>query len=250
MTPMARRRQLTATIAGRTDSGRERDHNEDAIAWDAPTGIAVLADGMGGHNAGEVASRLAVDSIMDVLRDAPRPCPVLDAIQQANALIHAEAHKRPNHAGMGTTVAIACLEADTVTIAHVGDSRVYRLRGEELEQLTSDHSMVQELVDSGFLSAEDAAASINRNIITRALGTEAMVQGTKTRVEAAAGDLFVLCSDGLSDPLPPAEIARLCRANDDLERTATALVDAANAAGGRDNVSVILMRLGTPPPAA
>jgi len=247
---MPHRPRLTATIAGRTDAGRERDHNEDAIAWDARTGIAVLADGMGGHNAGEVASQLAVESIMGALRDTPRACPVLDAIQQANELVHAEAGKRPGHAGMGTTVAIACLEAETVTIAHVGDSRIYRLRGEDLEQLTSDHSMVQELVDSGFLSAEDAAASINRNIITRALGTEAMVQGTKTRVEAAAGDLFVLCSDGLSDPLPPAEIARLCRANDDLERTATALVDAANAAGGRDNVSVILMRLDTPPPAA
>lgn len=244
---------LTATIAGLTHSGRQRDHNEDAIGWDADAGLAVLADGMGGHNAGEVASELAIDIIMKALagrrpagEEAGCPRAVRTAVEQANGIIHNEAQMRLHCSGMGTTVALACLEANVLTLAHVGDSRIYRLAGGRLEQLTSDHSVVQELVDSGFLSQKEAEMSVNRNVITRALGTGPMVEVAVSTLEAAAGDLFVLCSDGLSDLLSPDEIGQLCRSSADLETSARALVDAANQAGGTDNISVILMRMDEP----
>lgn len=247
---MDRKSPLTVTIAGRTHPGRERHHNEDTIGWDAQACLAVLADGMGGHNAGEVASELAVRTIMEALAGR-RPageesgCPraVRTAVEQANGIIHTEAQNRPHCSGMGTTVAVACLESNILTVAHVGDSRVYRLTGGKPEQLTSDHSVVQELVDSGFLSAEEAEASVNRNVITRALGTEVVVDVAVKTFEAASGDLFMLCSDGLSDLVAPESMSRLCGQGTDLDGVAAALVDAANEAGGVDNISVILMRL-------
>lgn len=242
--------QLTVTFAGLTDPGRERNHNEDAIGWDAQARLAVLADGMGGHNAGEIASELAVSTIMEALAGR-RPagevagCPraVRTAVEQANGIIYSEAQSRPHCSGMGTTVVVACLESNVLTVAHVGDSRVYRLAGGRLEQLTSDHSVVQELVDSGFLSEEEAEQSVNRNVITRALGTEPMVEVAVNTFEAEPGELFVLCSDGLSDLLAPGEIGRVCGSSANLEAVAGDLVEAANEAGGSDNISVILMRL-------
>jgi protein phosphatase len=242
---------LRVTIAGLTDPGRERDHNEDAIGWDAQAGLAVLADGMGGHNAGEVASEMAVGSIMKALAgrrpagdEAGCPRALRTAVEQANGAIHAEAQHRSRCSGMGTTVAVACLESDIMTVAHVGDSRVYRLNSDGLRQLTSDHSVVQELVDSGFLSVEQARTSANRNVITRALGIGPTVEVAVNTFQASPGELFLLCSDGLSDLLGSDAIVELCGGTPpDLGAVAASLVDAANQAGGSDNISVILMRL-------
>jgi len=244
---------FTVTMAGLTDAGRKRDHNEDAVGWDTQARLAVLADGMGGHNAGEVAAELAVRTILEALAGR-RPagevagCPraVRTAVEQANGIVHDEARRKTHCSGMGTTVAVACLESDVLTIAHVGDSRIYRLAGDGVQQLTSDHSVVQELVDSGFLSERDAQTSVNRNVITRALGTEASVEVDVNTFEVQAGDLFVLCSDGLSDLLAPERMGQLCRQAADLDGAAAALVEAANGAGGTDNISVILMRVNEP----
>jgi len=239
-------------IAGLTDVGRARDHNEDYVGWDETAGLAVLADGMGGHNAGEVASELAVRTIIDALsagtseQKVDYPEAVKAAVEQANETIRKGAAGRPHCSGMGTTVAVVSLNGNRLTIAHVGDSRVYRLGPEGLEQLTTDHSVVQELVDSGFLSAEEAEASVNRNVITRALGTEERVEVEVNTRSAEPGDLFLLCSDGLSDLVKADTIHRLCTDTTDLGEAAGALVDAANGAGGTDNISVILFRLVEP----
>ena len=240
----------TMRIAARSDQGKIRQNNEDCLAYDARLGIAVLADGMGGLNAGEVASSTAIEVVMQHLVEqvdrvgAGHPGALLrDALTQANQRVCALADSRRELNGMGTTLVAAIVHAGTFVVAHVGDSRAYRFRSGELARLTADHSLVQQLVAQGILSAAEARLAPNRNIVTRAIGIEVEVECDLTEVDAGAGDLFLLCSDGLTDMIDDALIARLCAqfGNDDVARLADALIDAALGAGGFDNVSVIVL---------
>jgi serine/threonine protein phosphatase PrpC len=236
-------------MTGLSDVGRVREHNEDAIRWDATAGWAILADGMGGHLAGEVASEMAIEVIAAHLSspgsaNAPLPGEVLQAaVSEANGAIHRRAQADLHCHNMGTTVVAVAVREGQLYCAHVGDSRLYRFNHEGLALLTHDHSLVQELVDEGMMSSEEAADSVHKNVITRALGLEASVEVDLMQLPLATGDLFLLCSDGLSDPLGEGELARLL-GDGELSSMAQALVDAANARGGDDNVSLILMRMG------
>jgi len=243
-----------------TDPGRVREHNEDALGHDVDCGLLVLADGMGGYNAGEVASGIAVKTTLDMvqngvrheLRSAPdqttglmRQSIVLrDAILRANKIIHQTAKSQPHCEGMGTTI-VACLFYDNrVSIAHVGDSRVYRLREGRLEQLTQDHSLLQELVERGLYSREEAERSLSRNYVTRALGVEPTIEVTITEQAVKPGDLFVLCSDGLPDMVEDDDILLTIRTfQGDLELAGRQLVQLSNDNGGKDNVSVLMARV-------
>src|ERR1700685_4578636 len=200
---------------GLTDTGRVRDHNEDTIAHDCDIGLMVLADGMGGYNAGEVASGIAVKTIVNRVREhvereglsiadnesgLSRPNIILrDAISRANKIIYQTAHTQAQCEGMGTTVVAALFFDNKVTIAHVGDSRLYRQRGDKFEQVTMDHSLLQELVDRGFYSAEEVQRAANKNYVTRALGVEPHVDAGLQEIPVQKGDFYTLCSDGLSD---------------------------------------------------
>lgn len=246
-------------ISGQTDVGRMRDHNEDNIAWDPTQGLVLLADGMGGHNAGEVASAIAVDIIRGSLKASlaamttasgdsaiDMPNLVREAVGAANAAILEHAEGQPQCAGMGTTLVMALFHDDVVTLAHVGDSRIYRLRGDQLQQLTTDHSLVQELVENGFLTHEEAQASANKNLITRALGIDAGVEADIRDEHIESGDLYLLCSDGLSDLVPDEEVHTLLNVHakdGQLDAAVGALVDMANEKGGIDNISVILVHV-------
>ncbi len=236
-----------------TDVGRVREHNEDHIAWDAAHGFALLADGMGGHNAGEVASAIAVETIQSNLlaqahrREDDAPALLAEAIDQANEFILAHATEQPQCAGMGTTIVAVLFHGDGITLAHVGDSRIYRLRDKQLRQITMDHSLVQELVQNGFLTTEEARASANKNLITRALGIDVSVEVDIAHDQCESGDLFLLCSDGLTDMVPDDEIHTLLNLHADdetLDPVAVALIEIANEQGGLDNISVILIRVG------
>ncbi|WP_187360084.1 Stp1/IreP family PP2C-type Ser/Thr phosphatase [Chitinolyticbacter meiyuanensis] len=250
-------------IEGATDPGLVRDHNEDAIGFDPMLGFAVLADGMGGYLAGEVASGMAIEMMLHVVRGAlqsrsahqlvdaePYGHQVLeDAVQQANAAIYGTALSQPQCAGMGTTVVATLFYDDRVLAAHVGDSRLYRLRGEMLEQLTRDHSFLQEQIDSGLITPEEARHSQNRNLVTRAVGIDPLAEVELAEHPVEVGDLYLLCSDGLTDMLDDEHIADLLvamRAN--LPLAAQQLVLAANDAGGRDNISVLLIEVKKPFP--
>jgi PPM family protein phosphatase len=236
------------------DTGRARSNNEDAIRIEEDLALAVLADGMGGYNAGEVASAMAVDHVCeDVARwltaahEGPRDeeeirQALMASAQHANQAVFEASQNRPEYAGMGTTLVAALFNEDRVWVGHIGDSRAYRLRGGKLEQLSRDHSLLQEQIDAGLLTAEEAAYSMNRNLVTRAVGVEPTVELEVVGHELRTGDMVMLCSDGLSDMLPDAAIAQVMRASDNLEMTAQALIAAANAAGGRDNISVVLVR--------
>lgn len=240
----------TLQIAGLTDVGRSRNHNEDSIGWREVLGLVVLADGMGGHNAGEVASRIAVDTVIGVFEqtDPAASTDVADLCRQATGLANDAIFQRagadPDCSGMGTTLVMACFEDGELTVAHVGDSRLYRFRDRELEVLTSDHSLVQEMIDSGYLTEEEAAHSANKNMITRALGVDEQVKVDVARQQCQSGDIFLLCSDGLNDLVARDNIRDIIAAGgDDLQGTCEALVDRANALGGLDNISVILVRV-------
>lgn len=242
------------TICGKTDVGLQRDHNEDAVAWDGDYGLIILADGMGGHNAGEVASALAVDTVSDYIHTYPDQAgmsPETDvnavareAVLRANSAIHAQAREDILKRGMGTTIVTAMFCGNEIIFAYVGDSRMYRLRGSHLEQLSKDHSLLQELIDSGMITEADAETSSNKNIITRALGLEAEVEVDIGRQPLCVGDQFLFCSDGLTDLVDNATIAQLIAEQDgDLEMAVTALIERANQNGGKDNISVILARV-------
>ncbi len=244
--------------AGCSDTGLVREHNEDQIAWSGETGVAILADGMGGHRAGEVASRIAIRTIMDELQGALAESPLsehpnddgtdavylcMNAIAQANTSIHQAAQSDPNHAGMGTTIVVALFGANHATIAHVGDSRMYLFRAGAIKQVTVDHSVIQDVVRQGLYSEEEARRVFSKNIITRALGVAADVDVETQELNTQPGDVLLLCSDGLSDQVSDADIALTLRnfgAN--LDGAARHLVSLANARGGYDNVSVVLVR--------
>jgi protein phosphatase len=226
-----------------TDTGRQRRENEDACFARAP--LFVVADGMGGAQAGEVASRTAVDVFTDGLPDGGGSVEqrLAALVAEANARLHALAQGDEQRAGMGTTLTAAYLDVDDLAVAHVGDSRLYCLRDGQLEQRTDDHSLVGELVRRGQLSPEEAEEHPQRSIITRALGPEGEVAVDHHTWPARDGDVFLLCSDGLTTMVPDDRVAELLTAAPDLRSAARSLIDAANAAGGRDNITVILFRV-------
>jgi PPM family protein phosphatase len=224
-----------------SDLGRQRQGNEDNYFVRAP--LFVVADGMGGAQAGEVASEMAVRSFDAELPNGSLPEALVNVIEQANKRIHEKARADESLHGMGTTTTAAYVDDDEVIIAHVGDSRAYLLRDGDLIRLTKDHSLVGELVARGKLTEEQAEQHPQRSVITRALGPEANVQVDIDSFRAKAGDLFLLCSDGLTSMVHEPKLLPLFEEHDSLEQLGKRLIDAANAAGGRDNITVILFRL-------
>jgi PPM family protein phosphatase len=247
-------------IASSTDPGMVRSHNEDSIAADASKGLVVLADGMGGYNAGEVASGMATTVIttelQHLLEESPpfefdqangRPVAerlLRDQIVKANTSIFQAAQSQPQYAGMGTTLVAAVFYDNKAMVAHIGDSRVYRLRGEAFEQITKDHSLLQEQIDSGMITPEQARFSQNKNLVTRALGIDPTVDPELREYDTRPGDIWLLCSDGLNDMVSDEDIGlTLQTLSANLKLAAQQLVQMANDNGGRDNVSVILVRV-------
>jgi protein phosphatase len=234
-----------------TDTGRRRLGNEDAFVCEPP--LFAVADGMGGAQAGELASRIAAAALEERGAGLRGEEAVAAAVRDANERIFRRSLQDPSAAGMGTTVTVALVdeEAATITIGHVGDSRAYLIRGGRLVQLTDDHSLVAELVRTGRLTQEEAEQHPHRSVITRALGTEEAVDVDTTTFPLEAGDLYLLCSDGLTIMVADEEILELvARAEGDLDAAADALVAAANAAGGEDNVTVVLVAIAEGAPAA
>jgi serine/threonine protein phosphatase PrpC len=253
-------------FVGLSDTGKIREHNEDTIAYDPDIGLLVLADGMGGYNAGEVASGIAVKTIVNLVREQveredmsvldresgmSRPSIILrDAIHRANKIIYQTARTQPQCEGMGTTIVAGLFFDNKVSIAHVGDSRMYRLRSEKFEQVTMDHSLLQELVDRGFYSAEEAQRAANKNYVTRALGVEPNVEVELQEVAVHKGDVYAICSDGLSDMVEDDDIhLTISTFSANLDTVAKQLIQLANDNGGRDNVSVVMAQVVDPFPA-
>ncbi|MBE9563275.1 MAG: Stp1/IreP family PP2C-type Ser/Thr phosphatase [Proteobacteria bacterium] len=239
-----------------TDTGRVRKHNEDYIAGDNKLGLAVLADGMGGYQAGEVASEMAVSTIMNYMKATvkshverqtnhryhPSTVQLEQAVLQANRTIYQAAENHSEYQGMGTTVVATLFHNNCVSIAHVGDSRLYRIREKKFQQITKDHSVLQELIDCGFYTAEQARHSPNRNLVTRALGVSEEVNVEVQEQSVLAQDVYLICSDGLSDMLEDKQIEEIVQHSSNLEQIAKLLVAAANGEGGNDNISLILIR--------
>lgn len=236
-----------------TDTGRSRTNNEDAVSLDDSVGVAVLADGMGGYNAGEVASQMACDFIRDELgrwmaeaaahatdNDVKRAMDI--CVDNANRAIFQAANSNPQYAGMGTTLVVAVFRAGRLLLGHVGDSRGYRFRNGRLAQITRDHSLLQEQIDAGIITPEQAAFSANKNLVTRAVGVEDSVLLETHLHDVQPGDVYLMCSDGLSDMLADAQIALILADHEELEAAGRALVSAANEAGGKDNIAVVLAR--------
>ena len=253
-------------MAGVTDVGRRRDHNEDTIVTDAGLGLAVLADGMGGYKGGEVASALAANVLVEEVRRKLRwqevaavdeqtgytraSLLIRDAISRANDSIYRTAHEQPHCQGMGTTLVSLLFYDNRLSVGHVGDSRLYRVRGEEIEQLTVDHSLMQELVDRGFYTPEQARRHVQKNLVTRAVGVDPTVTADLQEEAVLPGDIYLACSDGLSDLVEDGDIhLTLTQYGANLSEAAQRLVELANARGGTDNVSVILIRALRPFPA-
>jgi protein phosphatase len=245
--------------AAKSDVGRKRQGNEDSFCLAPEIGLYVVADGMGGHAAGEVASRLAVDAIREwmakylagdeTIAEATAPGGstgakfLLSSIRLANRVIFDAAQSRRDYAGMGTTVVAALTQGATVVLAHVGDSRIYRVRDGRIVQVSRDHSFVQQQLDRGVISVEDAQSSQYRHMITRALGLREAVEVDLAEESAEPGDFLLLCSDGLSDLLEDEEILAIVREHPiDLDRACRTLVDRANYKGGDDNITALLIR--------
>lgn len=225
-----------------TDTGLQRRANEDSLLVRSP--LFVVADGMGGAQAGEVASRVAVETFHEGLRDgldAERS--LLVQVQEANSRINELSHRSAEHAGMGTTITVVYVGEQEVSIAHVGDSRAYCLRERDLLRLTDDHSLVDELIREGKLTPEEAEEHPQRSVITRALGPEATVEVDVRSFRGRAEDVFLICSDGLTTMLSEAELLDVLLAQESLPGAGEALIAAANAAGGKDNITVVLFRL-------
>lgn len=242
-------------ITGLTDIGYSRDHNEDAIAWDEDRNLALLADGMGGHLAGDVASQLCLDTLLEYLQPAlDKPLSLKPnkgvtkqatlmrrAVNHANKAVFEAASANPEYQGMGTTVAALLFYDKRLVVAHVGDSRVYRLRNGSLEPITRDHSLVREMLDHGVISPEEAVDNPYSHVITKAVGVQENVVAEVQEYPVREGDIYLLCSDGLTDMVDDNDIeAILIEADGDMDSAARALVDRANEHGGRDNISVVL----------
>ncbi len=247
-------------IVSQTHPGMVRSHNEDSVAQELACGLVVLADGMGGYNAGEVASGIAVsvvateicqrlESVSPVDRDEASGeelgvALLRDNIRKANASIYHAAQSQPQYAGMGTTIVSGLFYDNRVAVGHVGDSRMYRLRGETLETITRDHSLLQEQIDGGMISVEDARQSRNKNLVTRAVGIDAEVVPEIHLHDVLVGDIYLLCSDGLNDMVEDEDIqSTLYAMQGNLPLAVEQLIQMANDNGGRDNVSVILVKI-------
>lgn len=244
--------------SAKTDIGRKRPHNEDSFLADRTLGLYIVCDGMGGGNAGEVASRMAIDTIHAYMKEAGSGGKSADqvdpnlsqaanqlanAIRVANETIHKASWNSPKYAGMGTTVVAALLSDNYLSIAHVGDSRLYMHRNGALQALTDDHSWVAEQVAQGFMSEEEAERSPKRNIVTRALGIESTVQIDVTEVPVFKGDQLLLCSDGLTRGVRSPEILQILTQREDLAAKTDQLIALANEAGGDDNITVLLVSI-------
>lgn len=241
-----------------TDVGRHRSNNEDAVLIDPARGIIVLADGMGGYNAGEVASTMAVEQIareLGLRLDEGRPTIPVRGLRRAievcvgnaNHAIFEAAHTQAAYAGMGTTLVMAVLHGEALLVGHAGDSRAYRWREGTLKRLTRDHSLLQEQLDAGIITAEEAAISPHRNLVTRALGVEETVLLDVQDFTVVSGDTYLLCSDGLTDMVSDREIAEVLAATPRAEGRAERLVQCANANGGVDNITVALIQIAEMP---
>ncbi|MBI5231658.1 MAG: Stp1/IreP family PP2C-type Ser/Thr phosphatase [Coriobacteriales bacterium] len=232
--------------ATHSEIGRVRDHNEDAVLAEPP--LFVVADGLGGHEAGEVASSLAVATLRDHAPRRPDAKALARAVRAANREVIRAAREGIGRQGMGTTMTAAIVEGSRIAIAHVGDSRAYLLRDGTIRRLTEDHSMVADMVRRGTITEEESRYHPNRSVITRALGTDANMVADTYEVDAEPGDILLLASDGLTGMVEDPDIAAIvARTSDDLQVAAKALAEAANAAGGHDNISVVLARIsGTP----
>jgi serine/threonine protein phosphatase PrpC len=243
-----------------THTGMVRSHNEDSVELEADIGLAVLADGMGGYNAGEIASGIATSLISSETKEAlarmdlhavkkvsrlPLASRLLhDAVLKANTSIYESANSQPQYAGMGTTLVVGLFCDNNVAVAHIGDSRCYRLRENKLELITRDHSLLQEQIDSGLLTKEVARRSLNKNLVTRALGIEPDVVPEIHVHEVKAGDVYLLCSDGLNDMVEDEDIElTISSLAANLPLAASQLIQMANDAGGRDNISVVLIKI-------
>ena len=240
-------------ICTQTDPGLTRENNEDAVAFDPVTRLCVLADGMGGYNAGEVASGMAVTFIRSELgrwleqagvdanaKEVKRAMHI--CVENSNNSVFNAAQSNPQYAGMGTTLVVGVFHGDRLVLGHIGDSRCYRLRGSALQQITKDHSLLQEQLDAGLITPQQAMTSVHKNLVTRALGVEdtVLLDANEHRVEI--GDLYLMCSDGLSDMMADEQIAEILVGASSLHEKAQQLVAAANDNGGRDNISVLLVR--------
>lgn len=238
----------------KTDPGLLRENNEDAACFDEARGVAVLADGMGGYNAGEVASSMAISIISSGMshwlsetgrgvttRDIRRALEL--CVDDANLSIFNAANKHSQYAGMGTTLVAVVFHGPTLVVGHIGDSRCYRVRHGEFTQITRDHSLLQEQIDAGLLTPEEAAVSVNKNLVTRALGVDPAVLLEVNEYTIESGDVYLLCSDGLSDMVRDQDIAKIMQQPGPIEQVAQALIDTANAHGGRDNITVLLAQV-------
>lgn len=235
----------------KTDPGRARENNEDSVVFDAATHTMVLADGMGGYNAGEIASGMATAFIKSELsrwlaeaghgantKEVRRAMEI--CVGNANLSIYNAANSNAQYAGMGTTLVVGVFLGDTLLVGHIGDSRCYRLRDGVLEQITKDHSLLQEQIDAGLITLAQAANSSIKNLVTRALGVESQVVLEVNEHTVLPGDVYMMCSDGLSDMVDDPAIAKIVSLEVELEVVAEELIAAANANGGRDNISVLL----------
>jgi protein phosphatase len=252
---------LKIQAAGLSDRGLKRSHNEDSLSVVPDLGLFIVADGMGGHNAGEVASRQAIESIVEFLRDVPSesdtwPVPIspnlsdtenriVGAVKLANRDVCKLSMEHPEYHGMGTTLVGMLLDPQNegVSIAHVGDSRAYRLRDGKLAKITLDHSWVEEQLQRGIITPEEAKNHRWKNVITRALGNKLEVEVEVQSTDLSVGDLYMLCSDGLSGMVEADDLERILLTYPDLEECAQQLIRAANEAGGHDNISLILVRI-------
>ncbi len=252
--------QSKITIKGLTDTGMVRGKNEDAIGFDSALGLVVLADGMGGHRGGEVASSMTVDAIINLLQKklpsissgevdnasgfSKESICIQDAMVAANELVYKAAESNPEQKGMGTTVVVLQFYNNSFSLAHIGDSRCYRMRNDKFEQITKDHSLLQELIDRGFYTPEEARKSMNKNLVTRALGIDPIVMPDVQEDIALKNDIYLLCSDGLTDLVEDKDIyLTIKQFSANLEEAAKQLITKANQNGGKDNISVILCRI-------
>ena len=253
-------------LYGKTDVGSVRDHNEDAIGFDESIGLAILADGMGGHRGGEMASAITVSTILETVSQKIKnikpgetdedtgysleSLAVHEAVMLANKNVHDSSEANAQYRGMGTTVVVTLFYDDRFTVAHVGDSRLYRLRDMELEQVTRDHSLMQELIDRGFYTPEQARNSLNKNLVTRAIGIDESVQVDIQEDIVMTGDIYLLCSDGVTDMIEDSLIKSTMLENEnDLEKAAMEIIRLSNEHGGKDNISALLVKPIKPFPA-
>ena len=234
-----------------TNTGLIRENNEDAVSIDPGTGLCILADGMGGYNAGEIASGMACAFIKSEmsrwLSEAGKNASAKEVkraleicVQNANHSIFNAANSNPQYTGMGTTLVVGVFQAGRLTLGHIGDSRCYRLRGMDFQQITKDHSLLQEQIDAGLLTPEQALTSANKNLVTRALGVDDAVLLDVAEHRVEDGDLYIMCSDGLSDMVRDEVLAQIVQSDLTLEEKGLQLIAAANENGGRDNISVVL----------